>query len=124
MKPWGCQHLRSVFLAFFPRRRTPFTGAEGVRRRGKNASSLPPAPAGGWAHDRRTPSGCTRLSELRHALFGSCMPAHLSGYAAPPLRSGILPGPVTALSDRQSCELTRLAPLDLLVVVPTLRTAP
>src|SRR5438309_8828356 len=66
--------------------------------------------------DRRrptTPWGCTRLFELRHA-WGDGVPAQVSGYAAPPIRSDILfrdthmsPG------DRPSCELARRAPSTL-----------
>ena len=36
-----------------------------------------------------TPWGCTRLFELRHA-SGELVPAQVSGYATPPIRSDIL----------------------------------
>src|SRR5262245_51798788 len=120
MKPWGCQHLRSVFRHVFPTAAahpSPRLRGGGGGRENMPPLHLPPV-RGASVHFWRTPSGGPRLSELRHALAVSCVPAHVSGYAAPPLRSGILPGPLPAPSDRQSFALTRQAPSCVAVVVP------
>src|SRR5262249_33757607 len=48
---------------------------------------------------------------LRHLVFGSVVPSHTSGYAAPPLRSDTLTVTAGCHPGRQSFELTRLAPV-------------
>src|SRR5262245_15227594 len=57
-----------------------------------------------------TPWGCTRLFELRHA-GGDGVPAQVSGYAAPPIRSDILTRDTRrSRKNRPSCELARQVP--------------
>src|SRR5262249_54007896 len=79
-------------------------GGEGMPPR-----HLPPAAPTG-DHALETPSGCIRLFELRHTVAVVFVPAQSSESAAPPLRSVILGGQHAVPGDRQSCELTRLAP--------------
>src|SRR3954471_9784487 len=71
--------------------------------------------------DRRhhaTPWGCTRLFELRHRV-GETVPAQVSRYATPPIRSDILASDTRlSLRDRPSCELTRRVPSTLAVGRP------
>src|SRR5262249_60787028 len=60
-----------------------------------------------------TPWGCTRLFELRHCT-GDRVPAQVSRYAAPPIRSDILASDIGGSpEDRPSCELTRPVPSTL-----------
>src|SRR5262245_56593003 len=69
-------------------------------------------------HRHATPWGCTRLFELRHA-SGELVPAQVSGYAAPPIRSDILTSDIgMSPKDRQSCGLARLVPSTLVAGRP------
>src|SRR6516225_4853718 len=86
-------------------------GAPGRRTdAAKSAARMPCRPP-----TATTPWGCTRLFELRH-LVGDAVPAQVSGYAAPPIRSDMLHRDSdVSLRHRQSFGLARLTPSTLVV---------
>jgi hypothetical protein len=71
-----------------------------------------------------TPSGCTRLFELRHLALPLSVSAQQSGYAAPPIRSDILGDTGMSRLDRPSCELTRPTPVSVSSADPSLFQPP